>query len=174
LPYPNLANVPAAPASGPANEQALIAARARNTTPGVSPPSPEALAGLELPAGPPPVPPVPGLNLPSVPSSAPLPPAPPAPPKPVKPPNGPPIAMAFPVNSAILPFSQATALKAVAIARGDAQIRVGGFGDGVSLPLALARAQRLADGLTANGVPPGAIHLIAAEAGSGGFVQLVY
>jgi hypothetical protein len=38
----------------------------------------------------------------------------------------------------------------------------------------LSRARRLSDALTANGVPPAAIQISAMEAGSGGFVQLVY
>jgi outer membrane protein OmpA-like peptidoglycan-associated protein len=54
-----------------------------------------------------------------------------------------------------------------------------GFGDGgatdaAALSLALARARAIADALTAAGVPPSAIILDAAAAGSGGFVQLVY
>jgi hypothetical protein len=47
-------------------------------------------------------------------------------------------------------------------------------GDAAALNLALARAARLAAGLTAAGVPPKAIRLVAAATGSGGFVQLVY
>jgi len=52
------------------------------------------------------------------------------------------------------------------------RVLAGGFGE--TFPLALARAQRLADALAAAGVPPGAIKLVAGPSGSGGFVQLVY
>ncbi|MCB5944850.1 hypothetical protein LI953_08845, partial [Acidocella sp. KAb 2-4] len=62
-PYPNLADVPAAPAATPAGAQAAIAAQARGAAGGVSAPAPEALAGLALPIAAPPVPNVPGLQL---------------------------------------------------------------------------------------------------------------
>ena len=171
LPYPNLADVPPPPPPYSAGAQAAIDQRVRNTTPGVSPPSPGALAGLELPTATPPLPNVPGFMLPPPPPAAA--PAPKAPPPPV-PPNGPPISVAFQPGSAILPFDEAANLSNFAATRGDAKLLVGGFGDGTSLTLALARAQRLADALTAGGVPPQDIHLVAMEAGSGGFVQLVY
>jgi hypothetical protein len=172
-PYPNLANVPPAQAPASPSAAARIAQRVQRSAPGVSPASPEALAGLALPTAPPPNPNVPGLHLPAIAST-------PAIPKPVKaapappPPNGVPVALAFPAGSAILPFKDATALHNFALARGPAQILVGGFGDNVSLTLALARARRLSDALTANGVPPAVIRISAMEAGSGGFVQLVY
>jgi hypothetical protein len=172
-PYPNLANVPAAPAAVSPMAAAVIAQRVHNTATGVSPASREALAGLALPAAPPPNPNVPGLHLPAVAST----PAIPKPPKVVAappPPNGVPVALAFPAGTAVLPFKDATALHKIALARGPAKILVGGFGDNTSLTLALSRARRLSDALTANGVPPTAIQISAMEAGSGGFVQLVY
>jgi outer membrane protein OmpA-like peptidoglycan-associated protein len=46
--------------------------------------------------------------------------------------------------------------------------------DAAALTLAVRRARRIADALTAAGVPPGAITLVASAAGSGGFAQLVY
>ncbi len=170
-PYPNLANVP--PAPGPSKlTQAAIARRVQNTAPDVSPPSPGALAGLQLPSSPPPLPSIAGLNLPATPST----PAVPrviavnAPPRP----NSAPVALAFQPGSAILPAGDAIALQGLALARGNATMLVGGFGDNISLSLAIARAQRLASALTASGVPPHAIRLAAARAGSGGFVQLLY
>jgi outer membrane protein OmpA-like peptidoglycan-associated protein len=173
LPYPNLADVPPAPPPMPANEQALINQQVQRSAPDVSPPSPGALAGLALPDAPPPLPDVPGLNLPAVPST----PAPPAPKMvavaPPAPPSAP-VSLGFAPGSAVLPPGEAPALAAIASARQGATVRVGGFGDGSSLPLALARAQRLADALTASGVPAKSIELVAMEAGSGGFVQLVY
>jgi len=170
-PYPNLANVPPQPAALPGNAAASISAAVHGTATGVSPASPGALAGLELPGAPPPLPDVPGMEaLPASPSTPPVPAAPPAPP----PPNGPPIALGFPPHSAVLPFTDIKPIEVFAKARGGANILVGGFGDGTSLSLALARAQRLADALTADGVPPGAIRLVAQRAGSGGFAQLVY
>ncbi len=168
-PYPNLASVPAAPVDVPAAAQAAIAARLNNTSPSVSPASAQALAGLVLPTAPPP--PVPGLTPPPqvVAALAPPPPAPAA----VHPP-GPAIPLAFAPGSALLPASDNAALQQAAASRGSAHIRAVGFGDGTSLELALARAQRLADALSAAGVPPSAISLSAAQAGSGGFIQLVY
>ncbi len=173
LPYPNLADVPAAPAAEAPNAQALIAARVANRATGISAPSPEALAGLALPGAPPPVPNIPGLHLPATPSTPPVPP-PVVAPKPKTPPNPPPVPLAFVTGSAVLPFQDVAPLGAVAAARGQAHVLVGGFGDGASLRLALARARRLADQLTAAGVPPRAINLVAMRDGSGGFVQLVY
>lgn len=171
LPYPNLANVPPAPPVVSPDEQAIIAQRAHGTTPDVSPPSPGALAGLSLPTAPPPPPKIPGLKLPATPSTPP--PAPVAAPAP-PPPNGTPVAFAFPPGSAVLPASEAAALRNLASTRGAAKLLVGGFGDSTSLTLAIARAQRLAAALTADGVPPTSINLVAQESGSGGFAQLVY
>jgi hypothetical protein len=170
LPYPNLANVPPAPPPEASDTQAKIAAKVADQATGVSPASPLALAGLALPEAAPPVPDIPGLYVPPLPP----PPAPKvAPPKP-QPPNPPPVKLAFHRGSAVLPFEDVAPLLAVAAERGQAHVLVGGFGDGTSLPLALARARRLADQLTAKGVPPGVINLVASRDGSGGFVQLVY
>jgi len=150
---------------------------------GSVPASPEALAGLTLPGAPPPLPPVPGINWQGLPVASPPPPSPPPPAPPIKP-DGPPILLAFPPKTAILIPQTQTALTALALARGTACIRVGGFGgqdtpaDAVpgeaALSLALYRARRIADALTAAGVPPAKITLVAAAAGSGGFAQLVY
>jgi hypothetical protein len=171
-PYPNLANVPPAPAAEPTVSAEEIAARVHGTGTGVSPASAAALDGLNLPSAPPPLPNVPGLNLPATPSTAPVPPV--APPAPKPPAYVAPVSLAFVPGSALLPFRDDALLRKIAAGRGEAKIRVGGFGDGVSLNLALARARRLADALTAYGVPSGAILLVAMEAGSGGFAQLVY
>jgi hypothetical protein len=81
--------------------------------------------------------------------------------------------LAFAPGSAILPASDLPALHAIAATRGAAHVLVGGFGEG-SLPLAIARARRLAAGLTAEGVPSNAIAITTMAAGSGGFAQLVY
>lgn len=169
LPYPNLANVPPPVQPAAPGTQAAIAAQAHS---GVSAPSAAALAGLTLPQAVPPLPDVPGLTLPATPTPVPPPAVAEAPPPPPKPP-GPPITIGFPPKTALLPFAAGKTLAAVAAGRGDATVIAGGFGDG-SLPLALARARRLADALTAAGVPPGDIRLTAAADGSGGFVQLVY
>ena len=166
LPYPNLADVPPAqPALTPA-QAAAISAQSHNAGTGVSRPSPGALAGLELPTAPPPPPGV------EVPTPGPLPVAAPAP-KPVPVVEPAPVALAFPPASAVLPFADAATLQKLSTAKGTPLYQVGGFGDG-DLPLALARAQRLADALTADGVSPSAIRITAMAAGSGGFVQLVY
>jgi hypothetical protein len=167
-PYPNLADVPVAPTATPAGAQEAIAAQARE---GVSAPSPGALAGLTLPAAAPPAPNVPGLRLTAPPPAAPAP-APVAAASAPRPP-GPPEAIAFPPGSAILPYDQASVLTQLAAKRGGAQIRACGFGEG-ALPLALARARRIADALTAAGVPPADISIAAMASGSGGFAQLVY
>jgi hypothetical protein len=168
-PYPNLADVPAAPKPMPAGEQATITSQARS---GVSAPSPGALSGLELPAGAPPLPDVPGLDIPApqpaVIAAAPVPEAAKEPPPP-----GPPLAIGFAPANALLPAAEAGKIKAFAATRGEATVLAGGFGDG-SLPLALSRARRVADALTASGVPGSDIRLVASAAGSGGFVQLVY
>jgi len=161
LPYPNLADVPP-------NPPLFVIPN----KPDVSPAAPGALAGLELPTAPPPPPNVPGLNLPATPSTPAIAPA------PAKitaaTPDSAPIALAFQPGIAILPAAEIPALRNLAATRGSATLLVGGFGDDTSLTLALARAQRLADALTASGVPPADIHLVAAQAGSGGFVQFVY
>ncbi len=182
LPYPNLASVPAAPVALSPGQQQAVDARINGTSTGVSPAAPGALAGLELPGGPPPVPDVPGLDLPSVPSPAPA-----APPRNVPvaaasaPHDGPPLPLGFAPGSALLTHDSAQALSGIAAKRGTAAVLVAGFGDAAGPPgdsaalnLALARAARLAAGLTAAGVPPWAIRLTAAAAGSGGYVQLVY
>jgi hypothetical protein len=173
LPYPNLADVPPAPQPGPApaSQQAQITAQAHG---GVSAPSPGALAGLTLPAGVPPVPNVPGISIPATPTPSPglntaTAPAPAPPP----PPPAPPVAIGFVPGKALLTFNENKKVTDVALSRGDANVIAGGFGEG-SLTLALARARRLADALTAAGVPAGNIRLVASQAGSGGFVQLVY
>ncbi len=178
-PYPNLAAVPAAPAAVTPLQQVVTNMRLAGTYPGVSGPSPGALAGLELPTAPPPVPPVPGLDIPAVPSTALLPMA-PAPVPRVLPPSAP-VALAFAPGSAVLDTTAAVALQGLALSRGQARLLVGGFGEAGVVPgnagalrLAVARAARLAAALTADGVPPAAVWMVAAATGSGGFVQLVY
>ena len=171
LPYPNLASVP--PAAPAGASQSAIDQQVRSTAPGVSAASPGALAGLALPGAAPALPNIPGLNLPATPAT----PAPPPVPKAISAPvpqNSAPVAFAFPAGSAVLPQRDLAALHGLAAAQGNARLLVGGFGDSSSLRLALARAQRLADALTALGVPPASIRLVAARAGSGGFVQFVY
>jgi hypothetical protein len=190
LPYPNLASVPATPAALTATEkqavqQEMDAARSAPAEPGSTPApaSPEALNGLSLPEQPPPLPDVPGVNWQGLPVATP-----PVEAAPVavaaEPPDGPPILLAFRPKSALLDAKAQTALNALAKARGSANIRVGGFGeqnaalnpvpDAAALSLALYRARRIADALTAAGVPPHEITMVASAAGSGGFAQLVY
>lgn len=169
LPYPNLADVPAPTQPASANQATSAAGLTA---------SPGALAGLSLPTAPPPVPVISGLTLPSGMAPAPAPavvklPSPPVPPKPVALPPSPPVSIAFSPSSALLPYSQQVAIEGLAAKRGDGRFRVCGFGDG-SLTLALARARRMADALTAAGVPDNKIDVSAFAAGSGGFVQLVY
>jgi outer membrane protein OmpA-like peptidoglycan-associated protein len=149
-----------------------------------APASPAALAGLTLPGSAPPLPNVPGINWQGLPAAPAPEPAAPAAPKVVQHPDGPPILLAFRPKSALLSAQAQTALTALAQARGSATIRVGGFGgqspdlnatpDAAALALALYRARRIADALTAAGVPPTKITLVASAAGSGGFAQLVY
>jgi outer membrane protein OmpA-like peptidoglycan-associated protein len=185
--------VPAPPVPVSPGEQAAVGERLAGTpenaaaaaSAGVSAPSPEALAGLELPGAPPPAPDVPDLVIPQAPAGPAVPPAnthPPAPP-PVRPPSAP-VALAFPPGSAVLDSDAAVALSGVAAAVGNGQVLVAGFGeaaaatnaggDAAAMTLALARARRLADALTADGIRPSAINLLAAAGGSGGFVQLFY
>ncbi len=186
-PYPNLASVPAAPvALSPAAQGAVGQRLAGGAgSGGVSAPSPEALAGLALPGAAPPLPQVPDLVIPSTLPPPPL-------PKPVAPPPvvaatppSAPVALAFTTGSALLNPDAAVALRGVAAASaagasGGGTLLVAGFGeaggapDAKALGLALARAQRLADALTADGVPPTTIRLLAMADGSGGFVQLFY
>jgi hypothetical protein len=173
LPYPNLADVPPAPQPGPApaTQQASITAQAHG---GVSAPSPGALAGLTLPESVPPLPNVPGINIPATPTPSPGLSATAAPaPAPAPRPPAPPVAIGFVPGKALLTFNENRKVAALAASAGDASVIAGGFGEG-SLTLALSRARRLADALTAAGVPAGHIRLVAAQAGSGGFVQLVY
>jgi outer membrane protein OmpA-like peptidoglycan-associated protein len=157
-------------------EQARAAPEQATSEP--APASSQALADLELPVAAPPIPNVPGIDLRPAPVAAPAVAAPP--PAPREPVDGPPIALAFAPDSAILSGDMVTALRALAAARGNARIRVGGFGeqrampDEAALTLGLVRARRIADALTAAGVPPAAITMTAAAAGSGGFAQLVY
>jgi len=187
LPYPNLASVPPAPialtpAQALAVQQQLAEAKAAPELP-ASTPDPAsniALGGLSLPNAPPPEPDVPGVDWQGLPPAAT-----PVRPPPFQPavqelPDGPPILLAFPPDSAILNPDAQLALKALALARGAATIRVGGFGGQVSAPdaaalrLGVARARRISDALTAAGVPATAITMTASAAGSGGFAQLVY
>jgi hypothetical protein len=164
-PYPNLADVPPPPVLLTPAQEAKATAQASGA--GVSAPSPQALQGLDLPGAPPPVP---GIEAAAPKPAAPPPQAQAAPPAPRPP--GPAIALAFPPHSAILPLTDLPALQKLATSRAGATILAGGLGD--TLPLALARAQRLADALTADGVPPNAIKLTAQAGGQGGFIQLVY
>jgi outer membrane protein OmpA-like peptidoglycan-associated protein len=187
LPYPNLAAVPPAPTAlsvteAQAVQQQLAQAKAAPSLPAGTP-DPAALValdGLMLPAAAPPEPDVPGIDWQSPPVVKPPVPARPLAPAAAKPPDGPPILLAFQPDSAMLDAPSKKALQALAIARGGARVRVGGFGeqhsgpDAAALALALSRARRIADALTAAGVPPDAITLVAAAAGSGGFAQLLY
>lgn len=182
-PYPNLASVPAAPAPVTPAQEAALLARLPVNSPEIpaTVANPEALAGLALPSGPPPVPDVPGLNLPATPAPNVIP-APPPPPKPVaaKPVESVPVSIGFAPGSAILSPDMLAALAAIAPARGNSHVLAAGFGDAPGLPdagalgLGLARARAIANALTAAGVPGRDIILQAAAAGSGGFVQLVY
>jgi len=172
LPYPNLASVPPA-------RLALTPERLVPMSGGVSAPAPGALAGLTLPSAPPPVPEIPGFVIPA--GSAPPPAAMAAPiAAEASPPPGAPVQLAFTPGSAVLTERASKALFAVALGRAQARVVAGGFGeaampgDAAALRLAVARARRIADALTAAGVPGSDIRMVAAAAGSGGFVQLVY
>jgi len=169
-PYPNLANVPPAAAIPAPGSAARIAATVTGGTPGILGPNPAALEGLALPDAPPPPP---GIAEPSIASApAPVMAAAPALPPPPQPPVTLPVG--FVTGAALLPASEALAISALAGKRGDGFFIAGGFGDGSSMALAIARARRIADALTAAGVPASAIRLSASIPGSGGFVQLVY
>jgi outer membrane protein OmpA-like peptidoglycan-associated protein len=184
LPYPNLASVPAAPAALTLSQSLEVARRVspQGAASTATLTNPAALAGLALPVAAPPVPALPGLAIPDRPAPAPA--AQPAAPPPRRPADGAPVALAFRPGSAILTPDMVTALQAVALGRGQAHVLAGGFGEApaapdeaalkLSLTLALNRAEAIADALTAAGVPPKAVRLTAAAAGSGGFVQLVY
>jgi outer membrane protein OmpA-like peptidoglycan-associated protein len=186
LPYPNLASVPAAPnaltpAQAASVQQQLAEAKAAPELPASvpDPASNVALGGLTLPSSAPPEPDVPGVDWQGLPQPiAPV--RPPPAPEPAKLRDGPAILLAFQPNSAILNAQARVALQALALARGAAGIRVGGFGQQISHPdaaalrLGVARARRIADALTAAGVPATAITITASATGSGGFAQLVY
>ncbi len=170
-PYPNLADVPAATKAAPANEQAKITTQAQI---GVSAPSPGALEGLSLPTAAPPLPDVPGVNIPTETTSAATPaPAARAAAAPPPPPPGPPVDIGFVPGSALLTHAELKKIQILAFEHGKAEVLAGGFGEG-DLNVALARARRLADALTASGVPGDEIRVTATASGSGGFVQLVY
>jgi hypothetical protein len=182
LPYPNLANVPAAPVALTAAQRAQVAQRLNPAAAAsaATVANQAAIDGLTLPAVPPPPPNVPGLNIPAVPSPAPAPMAPPVPAAPARPENGPPVALAFAPGSAILGSSQIAAVQALARSRGNGTVLAGGFGEQGAGPkpgaltLAIERARAIADALTAAGVPADKVRLSAGAAGSGGFAQLVY
>ena len=171
LPYPNLADVPPPQPPAAQGAQAAITAQARG---GVFAPAPGELAGLSLPTTAPPVPDVPGVSITNPPVNAVAAPVPVVTPltKPAsaKPPTLPPVAVAFAPGSALLTYQQGLLVRGAAARRGDAHVRVVGFGDG-SMDLALARARRLADALTAAGVPGADIEISALADGSGGIVQ---
>ncbi len=188
-PYPNLDAVPAAPVALTPAQTAAVARRVA----GVPLPAAPALAGPTLPGpalpGPalpgavPPLPALTGLSVPVIetappPASVaetPVPAASAAVPvaRPAAPPVCPPILLAFAPDSAILTPQTVTALRALAVARGDGRVIAGGFGE-TGLALGVARARAIADQLTAAGVPAQAITLTAAAGGSGGFAELVY
>lgn len=168
LPYPNLADVPAAQAAAAQGAQAAITAQAQG---GGLAPSPGALAGLTLPSTPPPLPNVPGLALSNPSLGQALPPVAVQTPAPPLAPLPPPVGIAFAPGSALLARSQGLLIQTVVSKRNGHPLRVVGFGNG-SMDLALARAQRLADALTADGVPGDEIEVDALAKGSGGFVQL--
>jgi outer membrane protein OmpA-like peptidoglycan-associated protein len=182
LPYPNLASVPPEPVGLTAGQYQDVAQRLA-PVPAETPATqanPAALAGLALPAAPPPVPDVPGLDLPATPAPHEILVPPPAAAPATAPQASAPVSLAFRPGSAILSADAVKALAAIAQGRGSARILAGGFGeqaatpDDAALTLALERAQAIADALTAAGAPPAAIRLTAVAAGSGGFVQLVY
>jgi len=96
--------------------------------------------------------------------------APPAPP----PPNGPPIALGFPPHSSRAAVYDIKPIEVFAKARGGANILVGALAMAPRSASLLARAQRLADALTATAVPPGAIRLGCPARRFWRFAQLVY
>lgn len=173
LPYPNLADVPAAPGTMPQPAAQNVSGAALSglgplALPGTPPPLPN-ISGLSLAGG---APVVPAPRAASVPAPAPV--VQPAPPSyPVFKVSAPPVVIAFVPQTALLPPKQRAIVAYVGRISGGKHIRVCGFGDG-SLTLALARARRLANALIAAGVPETSIDMEALASGSGGFVQLVY
>ncbi len=184
-PYPNLASVPTVPT--PPTEQELAQVKARLApVPAPQPqlvPNAAALAGLTLPGAPPPAPDVPGTSVPAVPAPHVLTyKAPPAPAAPASAPAGSaPISLAFVPGSAILDSATVRALNLLAgSVNATASVVVGGFGkpgagpDAAALTLGLHRARAIADALTAAGVPPRQLTMVAGADGQGGFVHVTY
>lgn len=98
-------------------------------------------------------------------------------PKPPRPAASPaPVLVAFPAHSAILPYDQKAALRALVARRGNRRILAAGFapatdsaaGQSAGLKLALMRANAIANVLTEAGVPQNAIRLDALIGDQGG------
>jgi hypothetical protein len=184
---------PAAPAGEGQPNAALQAASAPPTTPPRPPPqtapvvqstaalsAPPAVAP-EIPPAPPPPPRLPGVTIPQVTPPTTPPTAPPSPPAP-SPPPGPPVAIGFFRGTAILPAEETVRLKTLARKRGGRTIAVTGFGEAASadpavqaaaLSLALDRARAVAAELMRDGVPAGAIRLLALAPGGGAMARLI-
>ena len=93
-----------------------------------------------------------------------------------------PVQIAFGPGSATLPRNATASLRQLAAKRGAASIAVTGYGDATSgqpaaqsaaLSLGLARAQAIANALTASGVPTDVLRVDAEAAGRGGAARLV-
>ncbi|HKM61340.1 MAG TPA: OmpA family protein, partial [Acidisphaera sp.] len=115
------------------------------------------------------------------PAPAPVPQPPPATPVAAKPP-GPPLGVAFPRGSALLPTGADAAIKALAGQRGDGTIMVVGYGEAATndpraqqaaLALALSRAQAIASVLTKAGVPADHVQIDAEASGSGAAARVI-
>jgi outer membrane protein OmpA-like peptidoglycan-associated protein len=145
-----------------------------------APPPPEPASQLPpLPAAPPPAPALPGAP-PAKPAPVPAL-HPPAIPVAEKPP-GPPVAVAFPAGSAVLPSVAAAPLKQLATQRGNGTIMVVGYGEAATtdpsgqqaaLALALSRAQAVASVLAASGVPADHIQIDAEAGGRGAAARVI-
>lgn|SRR5579875_1809052 len=158
---------------------------AAGATPTAGPPQPtQAEAGPpEIPQAPPPPPQLPEIsNAPTAPTP------PPTAPKVV--PKLPalsesetkPVAVAFPIGSAVLPNSADADLQKFAARRAGHSVLVIGYGDAetdtpeaqqAAVKLALERARAVAAALTKNGVPMDAIRMEAEPAGHGAAVRLL-
>ena len=145
-------------------------------------PAPAPTGSMPEPAAAPPPPPsLPGVTIPTATAPTPPPVAPPAPP-PAPLPPGPPLAIAFPKGSAVLPPWVTPELRKLAAGRGARSIAVTGFGEAQSadpaaesaaLPLGLNRARAVAAALRMAGVPDAALRIAAEPQGFGASARLV-
>ena len=97
-------------------------------------------------------------------------------------PPGPPVGVAFPPGSAILPSGASASIRALANQRGDGTVLVVGYGEAASndpsaqqkaLALAVSRAQAVASVLATAGVPADHIQIDAQASGSGAAARII-